>query len=233
VRNFGAHIGQGTLADEPYGMNFAENWISIDKSVDYDKTYAAVNEVVDGYPGLQRDVQTYLKERTKEVLSGAGHGIVVHQRRRPQSLREKAEEVNASIADIDGIGRHYVELVTEIPQIQVEVDLVKASSYGIKPGDVRRTVSAFIASEEAGDIWRDGKNIEVHVWSVPKSRNGFNSVGDLMLDAWNGSASGSATWQGGSAGAQHRARENGSRRIGVHIDVKPTTGRGGARVGGG
>ena len=77
VRNFGAHIGQGTLADEPYGMNFAENWISIDRSADYDKTLAAVEEVVEGYPGLQRDVQTYLKERTKEVLSGSGHAIVV------------------------------------------------------------------------------------------------------------------------------------------------------------
>jgi CzcA family heavy metal efflux pump len=223
VRNFGAHIGQGTLADEPYGMNFAENWISIDKSVDYDKTYAAVNEAVDGYPGLQRDVQTYLKERTKEVLSGAGHGIVVRVSGDDlKVLREKAEEVNASIADIDGIGRHYVELVTEIPQIQVELDLVKASSYGIKPGDVRRTVSAFIASEEAGDIWRDGKNIEVHVWSVPKSRNSFNSVGDLMLDAWNGER----VRLGDLAKVEMRPapnivlRENGSRRIEVHIDVK-------------
>ena len=38
VRNFGAHIGQGTLADEVVGMNFTENWISIDPNVDYDET---------------------------------------------------------------------------------------------------------------------------------------------------------------------------------------------------
>src|SRR5262249_12072776 len=64
VRNFGAHIGQGTLADEPVGMNFAENWISISPSVDYDKTLAAIQQVVERYPGMQTDVQTYLKERT-------------------------------------------------------------------------------------------------------------------------------------------------------------------------
>ena len=46
-------------------MNFAENWISVDPAVDYDETLAAIQEVVDGYPGLHRDVQTYLKERTK------------------------------------------------------------------------------------------------------------------------------------------------------------------------
>ena len=40
-------------------------------TADYEKTLAAVQEAVDGYPGLYRDVQTYLKERIKEVLTGA------------------------------------------------------------------------------------------------------------------------------------------------------------------
>ena len=78
VRNFGSHIGQAFLADEPYGIHFGENWISIDESADYDKTLAAVQEVVDGYPGLRRDVQTYLKERIREVLTGSSETIVVH-----------------------------------------------------------------------------------------------------------------------------------------------------------
>ena len=51
VRNFGAHIGQAFLADEVAGVNFGENWISIDPTADYDKTLARVEEVVDGYPG--------------------------------------------------------------------------------------------------------------------------------------------------------------------------------------
>jgi Cu/Ag efflux pump CusA len=70
VRNFGAHIGQALLSDEPYGPYFGENWISVDPSVDYKKTVARLQEVVDGYPGLYRDVQTYLKERIREVLTG-------------------------------------------------------------------------------------------------------------------------------------------------------------------
>src|SRR4029450_6762117 len=76
-RNFGAHIGQGTLADEVVGLNFTENWISIDPNADYDTTLDAVHKVVEGYPGIQRDVQTYLKERTKEVLTGSSDAIVI------------------------------------------------------------------------------------------------------------------------------------------------------------
>jgi CzcA family heavy metal efflux pump len=224
VRNFGAHIGQGTLADEPYGMNFAENWISVDKSADYAKTLAAVEEVVEGYPGLQRDVQTYLKERTKEVLSGSGHGIVVRINGDDLNvLRQKSQEVRDALADINGIKDLHIDLVTEIPQIQVEVDLAAASRYGIKPGDARRAVSVFIASEEAGDIWRDGKNFEVHVWGVPKSRNSIESVRELLLDGQNGQR----VRLGDIAKVQMRPaanivlRENGSRRIHISADAAP------------
>ncbi len=77
VRNFGAHVGRAEAADEVVGPNFTELWISIDEEADYDETVARVQEVVDGYPGLYRDLLTYLTERIKEVLSGASGAIVV------------------------------------------------------------------------------------------------------------------------------------------------------------
>ena len=77
VRNFGAHIGRAEVADEVVGINFTELWISLDPAVDYAATVAKVQSVVDGYPGLQRDLLTYLRERIKEVLTGASATIVV------------------------------------------------------------------------------------------------------------------------------------------------------------
>src|SRR5207249_14800 len=63
VRNFGSHIGQALLADELNGVNFGENWISVDPAADYDETIAAIEKVVYGYPGLFHNVETYLNER--------------------------------------------------------------------------------------------------------------------------------------------------------------------------
>ena len=77
VRNCGSHIGQAFLADEVYGVDFGENWISVSPEVDYDETLDEVNETVNYYPGLYRDVQTYLRERIKEVLTGSSESIVV------------------------------------------------------------------------------------------------------------------------------------------------------------
>ena len=59
------------------GVNFGENWISIDPAVDYDETVAAIEEVVHSYPGLFRNVETYLNERIEEVLTGSSEAFVV------------------------------------------------------------------------------------------------------------------------------------------------------------
>ena len=53
-------IGRAFVANEVVGMYFGENWISVDPSVDYDETVDRLQATVDGYPGLFRDVLTYL-----------------------------------------------------------------------------------------------------------------------------------------------------------------------------
>ena len=52
-------------ATSPTASTSGENWISVDPSVDYDKTVDSIQGVVDGYPGIYRDVLTYLKERIR------------------------------------------------------------------------------------------------------------------------------------------------------------------------
>src|SRR3954452_21908898 len=71
VKSFGAHIGQARLGEEIAGVNLGENWVSIDRNADYAATLAQVQAVADKYPGMYRDVQTYLGERIEEVLTGA------------------------------------------------------------------------------------------------------------------------------------------------------------------
>lgn len=188
VRNCGAHIGQAFLGDEPYGIEFGENWISIDPAVDYDATLASVQEVVDGYPGLRRDVQTYLKERIREVLTGSSEAIVVRIYGPDlQVLREKAAEVEEAFAAIPGIIDLHTEQQVDIPQIQVQVDLTAAERYGIKPGDVRRAAAALVASEEVGDVFFGGQAYDVHVWSIPDARDSVSDIENLLMDAADGS----------------------------------------------
>ena len=71
IKHTGAHIGQALIMEELAGSNFAENWISVDPDADFDKAMEDVEAVAHNYPGLYRDVETYLAERVEEVLAGA------------------------------------------------------------------------------------------------------------------------------------------------------------------
>ncbi|HLG32796.1 MAG TPA: efflux RND transporter permease subunit [Ignavibacteriaceae bacterium] len=183
VRNFGAHIGQALIMDEVVGIYFGENWISIDPEVDYDETLNKIQTAVDGYPGLYRDVLTYLKERIREVLTGTSETIAVRIYGNELSeLRKKAEEVKEALEEIEGIIDLHVELMEEIPQIEVKVDLQKVQHYGIKPGDIRRTAATLVASEEVGDIHTAHRTYDVNVWSIPEARSDLTSIQNLMID---------------------------------------------------
>jgi CzcA family heavy metal efflux pump len=187
VRNAGSHIGQALNSDEPYGIYFGENWVSVDPLVDYDETLAKIQETVAGYPGIFRDVQTYLKERIREVLTGSSDAIVVRIFGQDLGLlEEKAQEVHGILGGIDGVVDPFVDTVEDIPQIQIEVDLDAAQQYGLKPGDVRRAASTLIMGEEVGDIFRGGQTFDVNVWSTPETRQNLTDIEDLLLDTPSG-----------------------------------------------
>ena len=187
VRNAGSHIGQAFIADEVVGVNFGENWISVDPAVDYDKTVAQIKEVVNGYPGLYRDELTYLRERIKEVLTGASETIVVRLFGPDLDiLREKAAEVEGILAGVEGVVDAHVELDVDVPQAQIEVDLAAARRYGVKPGDIRRATATMLASEEVGDIFVDGKAYDVQVWTTPGIRDSINDLAALPIDTPKG-----------------------------------------------
>ena len=183
VRNAGSHIGQALLMDEVVGIDFGENWISVDPSVDYDETLDKVQEVVDGYPGLYRDVLTYLKERIREVLTGSSEAITIRIYGPDlETIREQAEEVNEVLGSIPGVIENHVETQEDIPQVRVTVDLEAAQGFGLKPGDVRRVASQLIAGEEAGDIFQGGQARDVQVWSIPSTRENLTDVRNLLID---------------------------------------------------
>ena len=223
VRNFGAHIGQAFLADEVYGVYFGENWISISPTADYDKSIAAVAAMVDGYPGLYRDLQTYLKERIREVLTGAGEAIVVRIYGPDlQVLRDKAEEVREAMSGVNGVASLHKELMVEVPQVQVKVKLDVARQYGLKPGDVRRASAAIVAGNEVGDIFNSGRTYDVHVWSARESRHSLDALQNMLINTPTGKTVRLSEVADVRIAPTPNSisREGGSRRIDVHSNVK-------------
>ncbi|HPW17517.1 MAG TPA: efflux RND transporter permease subunit [Candidatus Aminicenantes bacterium] len=182
VRNFGAHIGRAEVADEVVGPNFTELWISLDPKVDYDATVARIQSVVDGYPGLYRDLLTYLRERIKEVLTGVSATLVVRIYGPDLDvLRQKAEEVKSAVAGVAGVADLKVQPQVLVPQVEVRLRPEAAARFGLTPGEVRRAASTLIKGAKVGEFYEEQKVFDIAVWGEPAVRSDVGAVRDLPL----------------------------------------------------
>ncbi len=187
VRNFGSHIGRATVADEVVGPNFTELWISIDDSQDYDETVAKVQSVVDGYPGLYRDLLTYLKERIKEVLTGTSAAIVVRIYGPDMDrLRSIAAEVSSQIKPIEGVTTLKIEPQVLVPQLSIEMRPEAASQFGLTPAMLMRNVSTLVNGTQVGEIYRDQGIFGVFVRGKDQAHRDPTAVQHLMIDTPSG-----------------------------------------------
>lgn len=222
VGHFGSHIGRAEQGDEVYGPNFTELWISLKDGADHDATVSKVEAAIAGYPGLQRDVLTYLRERIKEVVSGAGATVVVRLYGPDlPTLRRLAADVKGRLADVPGIADLQVEQNSLVPQVQIIPRPEMLAVHGLTYGEVRRQTATLIQGLKVGEVYRDQKSFDVAVWAVPAARGDLAALQALILD----------TPAGGKVrlvdvarvevrpAANEVKREDGSRRIDVTLNL--------------
>jgi CzcA family heavy metal efflux pump len=183
ITNVGAHVGRAVLGDEVVGINAAKVWVGIAPGANYDATVAAIHEVVDRYPGLVREVQSYTQKSLRQVLTGSTEASVVRIfGTQWPVLRAKALEVQDALSKINGIVDLQSEVLVEEPHVEIQVDLKKAQAHGINPGDVRRAASTLVNGIEVGSLFEQQKAFDVIVWSTPQTRNNITALRELLID---------------------------------------------------
>ncbi len=183
VTNVGAHLGRAITGDKVAGINSADLWISLDSQADLDIATKNIQEVIDGYPGLFHQVQTYQPKRTREALTDENETLSVRIYGHDLKVLERlGKEVRKAISGIDGVVATAEEPQVEEPQVQIKVDLKRAQAYGLKPGDIRRQATTLLSGIQVGSLYEDQKVFEVVVWGEPEIRNSLTDIRDLMIE---------------------------------------------------
>jgi Cu/Ag efflux pump CusA len=183
IRNASALVGRAVFGDRVVAVNSAEILVNVAQVAEYDATLKAIHAAINGYPGIECDVQTYLKQISSQVVGEASAPIIVRIYGQDWSiLRSKAEELRQDLSGIAGIGNSQVSLPVEEPTLEVEVDLAAAQRHGINPGNVRRTASTLLNGIQVGSLFQEQKVFDVVVWSAPKARGNLAAVHNLLLD---------------------------------------------------
>ena len=187
VHDVSAHIGRAVLGDQAVDVHSAELWVSIDPSANYDKTAAAIQRVVDGYPGVNHRVQTYLREISEDVGASPEDLIVTRIYGETEAgLRERADQVRKAIEGVRGITGSHIKLPVQQAALEAQVDITAAQRHGLKPGDVRRAAATLMSGIVVGNLYEEQKVFEVVVWSTPETRHSLSSIRNLMIDTPGG-----------------------------------------------
>lgn len=187
VSNIGAHVGRAVFGDQVVNVNSSEIWVSIAPDANYEATVAGIEEVVDGYPGLAREVRTYVQHTLDEALTPPSHDLTVRLYGEDHaSLRVEAEKLRQVLAEVNGVADPRVNLPVYEPTLEIEVDLDSAQRFGVKPGDVRRSAAILLSGINAGNLFEEQKIFDVVVWGTPDTRNSLSDIRNLLVDTPGG-----------------------------------------------
>jgi len=187
VRDVGAHAGRAVTSDRSVGVNSGEIWVSIAPDSDYGRTTSAIRSAMDGYVGLRNEVLTYAEQRVRAVRAGRKDAFAVRIFGRDLNvLRTKAAEVKQLLTGVDGIVDPQVDLGSEEPTVEIEVNVPVAQRSGLKPGDIKRAAATLLQGIEAGSLFEEQKVFEVVVRGTPSTRGSLSAIRDLLIDKPDG-----------------------------------------------
>lgn len=178
-----AQIGRAVMSDRDVDVNHGEVWLSLADDADYDATVAAVEDQVATYDGVESQVTTYTDQRVRELVQGDHRDVVVRVfGENPEVLADKAAEIRAAIAGIDGVSRVVAQQTPQETTVEVQVDLARAQQLGVKPGDVRRAAAMLVGGITVGNLFEDQKVFDVVVWGAPRIRDSVADLEQLLID---------------------------------------------------
>ncbi len=146
------------------------------------RTVAAIRRALAAFPGLTTSVNTILKERIDETISGETAPMTVSIfGNNLDVIDEKAREVAAVVAQVPGAIGLAMQAPPGTPQLSVRLRRERLAQYGLSPGDVLDAMEAAQQGVRVGDVYQGGRTLPVRVILEPRASAGILEVGSLPI----------------------------------------------------
>lgn len=155
VAAFARRTGRAELDEHAMPVNLSEFIISFEEGGELSRAerLRAVRESVEDVPGIVTTVEQPLAHLISHMLSGVKAQIAIKLYGNDlEVLRDKAQEIKASIASVPGLADLLVEPQIAIPQLRIEVDREKLAVYGLTPGGVNEYLQTAMKGEVVSQV---------------------------------------------------------------------------------
>lgn len=138
-------------------------------------------------PNATFSFQQPIQMRFNELLTGAKQDVVLKIYGEDLDvLSDLARSVGRNIRSVDGVEDLYVEEVTGLPQIQIQLNRDKLAQYAMNVEDVNNAVETAFAGRTAGLVYEGERRFDLVVRLDSTRRTDITDVENLYVNAPSG-----------------------------------------------
>ena len=188
----------------------------------YDELGDAIEEKIAVIPGIIVEKSQPIQMRFNELMTGIKQDVAIKIfGENLDTLALNADKVSKVIQTVKGVTVPQVELVSGLPQINIEYDRTRLANYGVNVEDVNNVVSTAFAGKGAGVVFENERRFDLVVRLDSTYRGSIEDVNNMMIPTSTGSQiplSQVATIEY-KLGPAQISREAGKRRIVIGFNV--------------
>lgn len=158
--------GRAERGADTFGTHYSEYEVDLEPmdGPSQQRVLDEIREILEAFPGVNSEVNTFLTERIDETISGYTSPIVVNiYGKNLDALDQTAQEVAEVMRDIDGAADVQLRAPPGEPQLEVRLDLDKLAYWGLRPAEVMQAVRTGFDGAVVGQVYEGNQVFDVVV----------------------------------------------------------------------
>ncbi|MEZ0487584.1 CusA/CzcA family heavy metal efflux RND transporter [Fibrella aquatica] len=195
VREVIGKIGAGEIPTDPMPVEACDLMVILKPQDEWtsagnmEELASKMAEALEAIPGVEFGFQQPIQMRFNELISGAKQDVAVKIFGEDLAeLTRLAGQVKGLVSNVSGATDLYVEQVSGLPQIVVQVDREALARYGLSVEEMNQTVSAAFAGQSAGLVYEGERRYDLTVRLAQNQRSSIEDVRALTIPVPDGPA---------------------------------------------
>jgi CzcA family heavy metal efflux pump len=189
VESVSQWAGRAERGADTYGSHYSEYEIRLKplSGKQQQRVYNRIRSIVDDYPGVLYELNTFLIERVNETISGYSAPLVINLYGNDLSqLDLKARQLATIVRAMDGVRDVRVQSPSGAPLLQIELNDDQLQHWGIQPAQVINYIQAAYSGAMTGKTHYQPRPLEIVVTLPEELRKQPDQLGQLPIRSASG-----------------------------------------------
>ena len=161
-----------------------DQWVKADDREELAEKMAKALEVI---PGVTFGFQQPIQMRFNELMTGVRQDVAVKIFGEDlEILTDLSQQVAEIVSSVEGSRDLYVEEVSGLPQIVININRDEVAKYGLNIESINNTVNTAFAGQSAGIIYEGERRFDLVVRLASESRQSIEDVRNLFITSPSG-----------------------------------------------